>query len=166
MSVLMNHTPEPFPSPSPSRRSTLTLGLLGLAGGILSLGLSPSASEADEAGKKTPVSKPIKIVLHVSDADGWAAAFSNLKNLTSQYPTVKLRVIVDGSGIYMMQGVTDMSAQFQKYSSIGVEFQACNNALKEKQILPSALPGFVQVIPAAVIAIAESQYSGYAYIKP
>jgi intracellular sulfur oxidation DsrE/DsrF family protein len=135
-----------------------------LVGGFLSLG--SASSSAEEAGKPAASARPLKIVLHVSDADGWAAAFSNLKNLTAQRPDAKLRVIVDGSGVYIMQGSTDMSPLFQKYSGLGVEFQACHNALTEKHISPTSLPSFVQVVPAAVVALAESQYSGYAYVKP
>jgi intracellular sulfur oxidation DsrE/DsrF family protein len=43
---------------------------------------------------------------------------------------------------------------------------ACHNALMEKQISPALLPGFVRVVPAAVVALAESQYAGFAYVKP
>jgi NAD(P)-dependent dehydrogenase (short-subunit alcohol dehydrogenase family) len=39
--------------------------------------------------------RPLRIALHVSNADGWPAAFSSLKNLTAQRPDAKLRVIFD-----------------------------------------------------------------------
>jgi len=168
MSTHDEHTPmntdESSNFPLQSRRNALGLAGIALAGGVLSLG--SRAATADDAKKPSPTAKPLKIVLHVSDADGWDGALSNLKNLTAQRPDAKLRVIVDGSGVYMMQGSTDMSPLFQKYSGLGVEFQACHNALTEKRISPSSLPDFVQVVPAAVVALAESQYSGYAYIKP
>jgi uncharacterized protein len=147
-----------------SRRRTLSLALVGLTGGALSLG--SKTSSATEARNPAASDRPLKIVLHVSDADSWPAAFSNLKNLTAQRPDAKLRVIVDGSGVYLMQGATDMTPLFQKYAGLGVEFQACHNALTEKRVSPASLPGFVLVVPAAVVALADSQYSGYAYVKP
>lgn len=164
MITLMSTSPaSPF-SFLTSRRTALILGGLCLAGGVLLL--SPLQSSAEEPAKPASSATPLKIVLHVSDADGWTAAFSNLKNLTAQRPDAKLRVVVDGSGVYMFQGSNDMTPLFQKYSALGVEFQACHNALDEKHISPTSLPRFIRVVPAAVVALAEAQYSGYAYIKP
>ena len=48
----------------------------------------------------------------------------------------------------------------------GVEFQACRNALDEKQIPVNSLAPFVKVVPAGVISLAEAQAEGFAYIKP
>lgn len=151
-------------SSSPSRRRAFPPLLLALAGGILAPGARAAGSGASGGGPTSE--RPLRIVLHVSDADGWGAALSNLKNLTALRPSPQLRVVVDGSGVYMLQGSTDLTPQFAKYAGLGVEFMACHNALAEKHISPAALPGFVRVVPAAVVALAESQYAGFAYVKP
>jgi intracellular sulfur oxidation DsrE/DsrF family protein len=135
-----------------SRRAAFLLGAGSLAGGLI----APRASET----------RPLKIVLHISDADGWECALSNLKIVTAQRPDAKLRVIVEGSGVIMLQSTTFLAPLFARYSGQGVEFQACRDALDEKKISPSALPSFVKVIPVAAVALAELQYSGFAYIKP
>ena len=49
---------------------------------------------------------------------------------------------------------------------LGVRFEACRNALDEKKIAPDSLPSFVKVVPAGVIALAQAQADGFAYIKP
>jgi uncharacterized protein len=135
---------------------------MGLATGLVTL-CSPRA-HAQPPGKQTP--QPLKIALHVGDADHWTAALSNIKNLVAQHPNAQLRVIADGSGVYMLQGQNDLSPLLQKYAALGVEFQACHNALNEKQIPLGSLPSFIQVVPAGVVALSEAQYAGYAYIKP
>jgi hypothetical protein len=141
-----------------SRRSALRLGAGGLA-----VGLAASAALGAEA---QPTRSPLKIVFHVSDADGWGPALSNVKNMVAQYPDAKLRLVVDGGGVYLLAGKSDMTPLFARYAADGVEFQACHNALREKKIDPASVPAGVKVVPAGVVALAESQREGYAYIKP
>ena len=68
------------------RRSLVMLG--GVAT-VLGAAASASAQTAQPA-------RPLKIVLHVSDPDGWPPALSNARNLSQKYPAVKVRVIADG----------------------------------------------------------------------
>jgi intracellular sulfur oxidation DsrE/DsrF family protein len=142
-----------------SRRSAWA----GVAGTVLGLG-SATAS----AGQATPAGddQDLKVVLHVSDPDGWPPALSNLKNLTTQFPEIGVRVIVDGGGVYVFQGNNDLTTELEKVAGAGVEIQACHNALDEKQIDPSKLPSFVEVVPGGVPALIEAQNAGYRYVKP
>ena len=84
----------------------------------------------------------------------------------AQQPDAKLRLVVDGGGVYLLAGVNDTTPLFAKYAADGVEFQACHNALREKKIDPASVPAGVKVVPAGVVALTESQRDGYAYIKP
>ena len=143
-----------------SRRAALRTGAGGLAAGVVALA---AAAEAQPA--RAP-KRALKIVFHVSDGDGWPVAFSNVRNMTALDPQAKLRVVVDGAGVYILAGPNDMTSLFAKYAAAGVEFQACHNALTEKKIPAASVPAGVKVVPAGVIALAEAQYDGYAYIKP
>ena len=138
------------------RRSLVMLG-----GAATVLGAAASASAQSSQNPR-----PLKIVLHVSDPDGWPPALSNARNLAQKYPAVKVRVIADGGGVYGYQGSTDIVSVMSTTAKAGVEFQACRNALDEKQIPVTSLPPYVKVVPAGVIALAEAQGEGYAYIKP
>ena len=84
----------------------------------------------------------------------------------AQYPDAKLRLVVDGAGIYLLAGASDITPLFARLAADGVEFQACHNALREKKIDPASVRPGVKVVPAGVVALAESQRDGYAYIKP
>lgn len=151
-------------APDLSRRTALRIGAGSLAAGIVA-GAAMNAEA--QAPKATPGAKrPLKIVFHISDADGWGPAFSNVRNMVAQHPDAKLRLVVDGSGVYLLQGASDLTPLFAKYAADGVEFQACHNALTEKKIDPASVPRGVKVVPAGVVALAESQRDGYAYIKP
>jgi intracellular sulfur oxidation DsrE/DsrF family protein len=150
--------------PDLSRRTALRVGAGSLAAGIVA-GAAMNAKA--QPPKAAPGAKrPLKIVFHVSDADGWGPAFSNVRNMVAQHPDAELRVVVDGSGVYLLGGANDMTPSFARYATDGVEFQACHNALTEKKIDPASLPRGVKVVPAGVVALAESQREGYAYIKP
>lgn len=74
--------------------------------------------------------------------------------------------IVDGTGLYPLQGVNSLTPALVKLAAGGVQIQVCHNALRDQQIAATMLPAFATVIPAAVVSLAESQYDGYAYIKP
>ncbi len=147
-----------------SRRAALRAGGAALAAGVVAAGAV--SANAQQTPAASGAKRPLKIVFHVSDADGWGPAFSNVRNMVAQRPDAKLRVVVDGSGVYMLGGANDVTPLFARYAADGVEFQACHNALREKKIDPAAVPAGVKVVPAAVIALAESQQEGYAYIKP
>ena len=148
-----------------SRRDALRLGAGGLAAGVLAVGAAGAEAQTSQPAAP-PARRPMKIVFHVSDSDGWPPAFSNVKNMAAQHPQAKLRVVVDGGGVYLLPGPNDLTPLFAKYAAAGVEFQACHNALDEKKIAPASLPPGVRVVPAGVVALADSQYEGYAYIKP
>jgi intracellular sulfur oxidation DsrE/DsrF family protein len=108
----------------------------------------------------------LKLVLHVDQADHWPAAFGNLNNLTRDYPDAEIRVVANGAGIYAFVGQSDLREKFDQFAANGVTFQVCHNALKEHHVEPTALPDFANVVPAGVVALAEAQRDGFAYIKP
>ena len=139
-----------------NRRSLVLLG-----GAATALGAIASAG-----AQTSPPAQALKIVLHVSDPDGWPPALSNARNLSQKYPAVKVRVIADGGGVYGYQGSNDIVSSMAAAAKAGVEFRACHNALDEKQIAATSLPPFVKVVPAGVISLAEAQHEGFAYIKP
>ena len=148
-------------TPDLSRRDAFVLGAGTVAASLVALAAAGEAQSTAHPGKR-----PLKIVFHVSDPDGWAPALSNVRNMVAQYPDAKLRLVVDGAGIYLLAGANDMTPLFAKLAADGVEFQACHNALREKKIDPTSVPPGVKVVPAGVVALAESQRDGYAYIKP
>lgn len=141
-----------------SRRAALRTGAVAAAG-LLAAGAAAAQAAAPAPGS-------LKIVLHVSDPDGWPPALSNAKNLAAQFPTIKVKIVTDGGGVYSLQGANDLVAAMAAVARAGVPIEACHNALDEKKIAPASLPAFVKVVPAGVIALAQAQAEGYAYVKP
>ena len=148
----------------PSRTNVVFPARMALAAAALSI-LS-FALYAQAPAKQSPAGVPLKIVLHVSEPNGMLPALSNVKNLATQGSSVKLRVVVDGTGVYMLQGNTNITPLFQKYADLGVEFQACHNSLDEHHIAAASVPKGFKIVPMGVLALAEAQDAGYRYVKP
>lgn len=108
----------------------------------------------------------LKVVLHVSEADRWHAALGNLANLTALDDQPEVRVVVNGSAVYVLQGQHDWLGHMAKAAAKGVVFQICQNSLKAHDIPEKALPEWAATVPNGVVALAEAQRDGFAYVKP
>ncbi len=56
----------------------------------------------------------LKLVLHVSEADRWHAALGNLVNLTALDDVPDVRVVANGSAVYVLQGEHDQLSHMAK----------------------------------------------------
>lgn len=148
-----------------SRRLAVRRAGAGLAGAALGTGAHSTLAQ-DATPTSSGQGAGLKVVLHVSDPDGWPPALSNLHNLTTEFSAMEVRVVVDGGGVYVFQGDNDLTAELETVTAAGVRIQACHNALHEKQIDPDTMPSFVEVVPGGVPALVEAQNEGYRYVKP
>lgn len=108
----------------------------------------------------------LKIILHVGETAGWTHTLSNLKNLTNQYPNVKVQVLADGTSVYALQNNTDVVQALAAFAADGVDVRVCHNALVNHDIANSEMPSYVTIVPSGVIDLANSQQEGYKYVKP
>ncbi len=143
-----------------SSKGLIWVGLsLGILLGQTPPGLGNSAEIVQSSSK-------LKIVLHVSAVEGWLPAFSNVKHLKAQYPQAEIRIVVDGTGVLIFLGDNDFAQTLAQLTDPTIKFQACHNAMEEKQVPFSSLPRVVELVPSGVVAITELQRAGFAYIKP
>ncbi|MHB1416106.1 MAG: DsrE family protein, partial [Chloroflexota bacterium] len=64
------------------------------------------------------------------------------------------------------QGQNDLLQKIEQMAKAGVEIQGCANSLHEHNIDQAALPRYIKVVPSGVVAVAEAQNEGFAYVKP
>ncbi len=105
-------------------------------------------------------------ILHVSDVARWPAALSNLGNLTQLGLAHGITVIVNGTGVYALQGANDWTAQMEAAADAGVDFFACSRSLANHEFVEGTLPEWLGQVPAAIPAIREWTKDGATYIKP
>jgi len=108
----------------------------------------------------------LKIVFHVDRADQWPAMLSNLETINHDYPSVGVRVVVNGHAIFALLGTNDLTRALAQIADAGVQFQICADSLSEYRIDRRSLPNFAKVVPSGIIAVAKAQSEGFAYIKP
>lgn len=94
-------------------------------------------------------------VLHVSDVARWPATLSNLGNLTQLGLAHGIAVIVNGTGVYALQGANDWTAHMKAAAHAGVDFFACARSLANHEFVEGTLPEWLGQVPAAIPAIRE-----------
>lgn len=108
----------------------------------------------------------LKLVLHVDQTDRWPAALGNVDNLLRDYPDAALRVVANGTAVYLFAGSNDLTERITEYAGKGVTFQLCANSLRSHAVTPASLPDNAVVVPAGVVALAQAHADGFAYVKP
>ena len=116
-----------------------------------------------------------KVVVHINDGtDKAPVVLNNVKNLLNAMPAdTKVVVVGHGKGIdFMLDGAKDakgnpFDATMQTLKGRGVEFRACANTFKSRNLDPKTLSPEAVMIPSGVAEIAKLQAKeGFVYLKP
>ncbi|MCE5342451.1 MAG: DsrE family protein [Eubacteriales bacterium] len=110
------------------------------------------------------------VVFHVDEMRKWGLALGNVQNLMQALDGADMIVeVLANSEAVTLYANSESQPERQimrQLSEKGVQFMACNNALRKLNIPKDQLPSFVSVVPAGVLELVEKQQQGYAYIKP
>ncbi|HET7095405.1 MAG TPA: hypothetical protein VFI22_18080 [Thermomicrobiales bacterium] len=145
-------------------RRDVAVGIGAAAAGALGPRLATAQDATPAAG--SPVPPDFRVVLHVSSIDHWPYALSNIDHLQHDWPRATIRVVVDGTGVYSLQGPSDTVAALTKAHAAGLELEVCPNALREHNIAASSVPSFADTSLGGVVALVAAQRDGFVYIKP
>jgi intracellular sulfur oxidation DsrE/DsrF family protein len=126
----------------------------------------PALAQDSTPAATPPIAPDFKVVIHASEVQHWPYALSNLKNLTQLWPQARLRLVVDGSAVLILQGENSLTDELAPVVASGVEVQVCPFALREHQIDPATIPSYAQTNLGGVIALVLAHQEGYTYIKP
>ena len=159
-------------------KKTMQWALLGLVGLLAFTGCATTTNNG--------YSKQ-KVVYHVNydDPKQQTGALRNIQNHINAVGADKLdlKVVVHGNGLSMVlypeaqartklpRGNADeaVRAQLRGLREQGVQFQVCANTVRSKGVTVAEdlfdVDG-ADVVPSGVVALAELQSAGYAYIKP
>lgn len=146
-------------------------GALGQIGAALAVaGATAGRPAALAAQEATPVDAALmppdfKVVLHATYEQHWIYVISNLRNLQQNWPQAKLRVVVDGSAVYTLQGENDLTTELAKLAP-RAEIFVCPNALAEHQVDAATIPSYARTDLGGVVALVLCHQEGFVYVKP
>jgi intracellular sulfur oxidation DsrE/DsrF family protein len=145
-------------------RRDVTAGIGAAAAGAVLPRMAMAQDATPVSG--SPVPPDFRVVLHVSRIDHWPYALSNVDNLLRNWPQATVRVVVDGTGVYSLQGPSDIVAALTKAYAAGLELVVCPIALREHNIAVASVPAFANTSLGGVVALVAAQREGFVYIKP
>lgn len=149
--------------PGRSRRE-IAIALAAVAAGQTAGPALAAAQDATPAAGELP--PDFQVVFHVSEGAHWEYTLANVDNLQHNWPLARLRVVVDGFGVYALQGDTDIVRRLAPFAAKGLDLQVCPNALREHGIPAAAMPPFASTQLGGVAALVLANREGYVYIKP
>ena len=110
--------------------------------------------------------EPIKVLLHLDQADQAVTLVSVVEEITKTNPDADVHVVVHGAAVTRLRRDDYLNADFQRIIDGGVHIGVCNVSMVRKGLLHSSLLSGVELITEGGIArILALQRQGYSYIK-
>jgi intracellular sulfur oxidation DsrE/DsrF family protein len=112
--------------------------------------------------------KGLKIVFQLTSADTviHQTLMTQLKNYYGVSPDLKVEVVCHGGGLEMLVKASSVvQKEIKAYSDKGVNFVACEFAMKKRKITADQLVAGAGTVISGVLEIAKKQQEGWSYIK-
>lgn len=134
------------------------------AGGAAAGGLLFTAVGNTGAAPPAMVPKNFRAAVHVTDATTMQYAYSALETISQNYSSAKGRLIIDGAAVKIL-ATEDGLNNVKSVHDAGADVWVANDALAINGIDPTSLPDFINSDNPGIIAVLESQSTGYMYFK-
>ena len=134
---------------------------------ILSIGFNASNVSAQES-QNTAAYNKLKIVFQLTSGDTimHQTLMNQLKNYYSVAPDMKVEVVCHGGGLSMLvQSSCVVQKEIKAFMDKGVNFVACEFAMKKRKITKDQLIEGAGTVTSGVLEIAKKQQEGWSYIK-
>ena len=135
------------------------------AGGAIASGLLVTAPALAGATLPAAVPNNFRAAVHVTDENSMQYAYSALETISQHYSKAKGRLIIDGAAVKIL-ATDDGLNNVKSVHDAGADVWVANDALAINGIDPASLPDFINTDNPGVIAVLESQSTGYLYYKP
>ncbi len=110
--------------------------------------------------------EPIKVLLHVDQADQAVTLINVVDEITKANPDADVQVVVHGAAVTRLRRDDYLNADFERILAQGVDIGVCNVSMVRKGLLHSSLLSDVELLTEGSIArILALQKQGYSYIK-
>lgn len=105
--------------------------------------------------------------LSVEDSRVWETLLNNIENLRKDLgENTLIEVVTHGGGLSLL--LVDANVQperMKKLAAAGVQFMACENTMRKRNLTQKDLSSFVGVVPSGVGELVKKQQAGWSYLK-
>ncbi len=114
---------------------------------------------------------PLKALVHINfgEPERHGQGLRNIKNILREVGDqgILIEVVCHSSGIGLLEkDRTEYTEEVSTLLGRGVQFVACENTMRKKDLqLEDLIPG-VETVPSGAVEIIRRQHSGYAYFRP
>ncbi len=130
--------------------------------------LPANAADGKPAGAVPTAATRIVVQVNESDAKKWNGILSNIHNIQDELGKgkVALAVVAIGPGLDMLMADSLAANGVQDALADGVEFVACENTMKARNIKKDDLIEGIGYARAGYVEIVRRQQQGWNYLRP
>ncbi|MBS1916877.1 MAG: DsrE family protein [Bacteroidetes bacterium] len=109
------------------------------------------------------------VILEMTSNDtlAWKGAMNNIKHIKEKWGTdVQVEIVAHGPGIEMlMKQKATQQMQMAALQKEGVQFAACMNSMKARNLSRNDLVQEAEPVPSGVVEVITKQEEGWSYLK-
>ncbi|MEZ4927622.1 MAG: DsrE family protein [Saprospiraceae bacterium] len=127
-----------------------------------------SVAAQAQTGSKVATTKKLKVVFHLTSSDTTVqkSMAKQLNNFLNAAPNAKVEVVCHNSGIsFLHKAKTKFADKVHDLSARGVDFVACENTMRDRNIKREELVDECRTVPAGVVEVVMKQNKGWAYVR-
>jgi intracellular sulfur oxidation DsrE/DsrF family protein len=112
--------------------------------------------------------KKHKVVFHLTSSDTLVhkAILKQLNNVLQAAPNTRLEVVCHANGIdFLTSAKTRNGAKIREMKARGVDFVACENTLRDRNMKREEIVKEARMVPVGVLELVRRQEQGWSYIK-
>lgn len=112
--------------------------------------------------------KKHKVVIQLTNGDTLVhkGLVKQLRNIQRAAPNTKIEVVCHNEGIsFLHSAKSKQLAAITELKNTGVDFVACENTMRDRNISRADLVAECRTVPAGMVEIINKQEKGWAYVK-
>lgn len=118
---------------------------------------------------QSPATPAHRIIMQLSTNDtlAWKGLMINLRNLKAGWgDSLAICVVAHGPGLDLLtRGKTTQEEKIRQFRQLGIEFIACENTMKERQVPRESILPEASFVRMGIAEIVRRQEQGWSYIK-
>ena len=110
----------------------------------------------------------LKVVIQLTSGDEKVheGLMKQINNFLTAAPNSKIEVVCHNNGLSLFtSAVTKEESKVRMYAERGVDFVACENTMRTRNISREELLSCIRTVPAGMVEIVQKQNKKWAYIK-